>query len=103
AVNSLKKRLPGVTPSGRFAKRASTEILAHSGILCVDVDALDDPASLREKVKSDPCVLTAFVSPSGRGLKVWVRIRSDASLHRASFLAAQRHFKEDHNVEIDDD
>ena len=63
AVNSLKKRLPGVTPSGRFAKRASTEILMHSGILCVDVDKVDDPASLREKLESDPFVLTAFVSP----------------------------------------
>ena len=63
AVNSLKRRLPGVTPSGRFAKRASTEILVHSGILCVDVDKVDDPALLREKLKSDPFVLTAFVSP----------------------------------------
>ena len=103
AVNSLKRRLPGVTPSGRFAKRASAEILAHSGILCVDMDKLDDPASLREKLKSDPNVLTAFVSPTGRGLKVWVRIHPDASLHRASFLAAQRHFKEAHSVDIDGD
>ena len=31
AVNLLKKRLPGVTPSGRFAKRASAEILAPLG------------------------------------------------------------------------
>jgi phage/plasmid-associated DNA primase len=64
---------------------------------------LDDPALLREKLKSDPCVLTGFVSPSGRGLKAWVRIHPDASLHRASFLAAQRHFKEAHGVDIDDD
>ena len=103
AVNSLKKRLPGVTPSGRFTKRASAEILAHSGILCLDVDKLDDPASLRERLESDPFVLTAFVSPSGRGLKVWVRILPDTSLHRASFLTAKRHFKEAHGVEIDDD
>ena len=78
AVNPLKKRLPGVTPSGRFTKRASKEILAHSGILCVDLDKLDDPASLREKVKSDPHVLTAFLSPTGCGLKVWVRVQPDA-------------------------
>ena len=77
-------------------------ILAHSGILCVDIDKVDDPALLREKLKSDPHVLTAFVSPSARGLKAWVRIQPDASLHRASFLAAQRHFKEAHGVDIDE-
>jgi hypothetical protein len=32
AVKSLKKLLPGVTPSGRFTKRASAEILMHSGL-----------------------------------------------------------------------
>jgi putative DNA primase/helicase len=103
AVNSLKKRLPGVTPSGRFTKRASKEILAHSGILCLDVDKLDYPASLRERLESDRFVLTAFVSPSGRGLKVWVRILPDTNLHYASFLAAKRHFKEVHLVDIDGD
>ena len=103
AVNTRKRRLPGVTPSGRFAKRASAEILAHSGILCVDVDKVDDPASLRERLKSDRFVLTAFVSPSGRGLKVWVRILPDTSLHYASFLAAKTHFKEVHGVDIDGD
>ena len=103
AVNSLKKRLPGVTPSGRFAKRASAEILMHSGILCLDIDKVDYPAPLREKLRSDPHVLTAFVSPSARGLKVWVRILPDTSLHYASFLAAKRHFKEVHLVDIDGD
>ena len=103
AVNSLKRRLPGVTPSGRFTKRASKEILAHSGILCVDVDKVDDPASLRERLESDRFVLTAFISPSGRGLKVWVRILPDTNLHYASFLAAKRHFKEVHLVDIDED
>ena len=67
------------------------------------MDKLDDPASLREKLKSDPFVLTAFVSPTGRGLKVWVRILPDTSLHYASFLAAKRHFKEVHGVDIDGD
>ena len=103
AVNSLKKRLPGVTPSGRFAQRASAEILVHSGILCVDVDQLDDPILLRERLKRDPHVLTAFVSPSGCGLKAWVRILPDTSLHYASFLAAKTHFKEVHGVDIDGD
>jgi hypothetical protein len=103
AVNSLKKRLPGVTPSGRFSKRASTQILVHSGILCVDIDKVDDPAPLRETLKSDPYVLTAFLSPSGRGLKVWVRIRPDANLHHASFLAAKRYLKETHGIGIDED
>jgi hypothetical protein len=102
AADALKKRLPGVTPSGRFAKRASTKILTHSGILCVDVDDLDDPAALREKLKSDRHVLAAFVSPTGSGLKVWLRILPDASLHHTSFLAAQRHLKEVHGVDIDE-
>jgi BT4734-like, N-terminal domain len=103
AVNSLKKRLPGVTPSGRFAKRASAEILMYSGILCLDIDKVDDPTPLREKFRSDPHVLTAFVSPSAHGLKVWVRTHPDASLHRASFFAAKRYFRETHGIEIDED
>ena len=67
------------------------------------MDKVDDPASLRERLESDRFVLTAFISPSGRGLKVWVRILPDTNLHYASFLAAKRHFKEVHLVDIDED
>ena len=101
AATSSKRKLQGILFSGRFGQRANDQIQAHSGILCVDLDKLADAASFREKLKSDPHVLTVFISPTGSGLKVLVRIKADASRHHASFLAAQSHFKKAYGVEID--
>ena len=90
ASMALKKKLPALTPSGRFEKRCEAGIIEHSGILCLDIDHNLE----REKINSSPNVQFSFRSPTGSGLKAGIRIRPDPSTHARSFLAAQKYFKE---------
>lgn len=67
-----KKELPCFTPSGTFMKRNSLGIKEYSGIICLDLDNLASPESLKQFCKSLSWVWVAFITPSGKGLKVFV-------------------------------
>lgn len=107
AVAGLKKRLPGVLPSGRFTTRANgvplvEKLTAHSGLLGADLDLLGDRLpTLRAQLTADPHVYALSLSPTATGLKVWFRVRADASQHADSFAAVLRHCQEYYAVEVD--
>lgn len=91
AAKPLKKLLPGVTFSGRFNVRKTSGLIAHSGLICADLDALGDRlADVRADVIADPHTVAAFTSPSGDGLKVVLRCDPERH-HLQSFLAARAH------------
>lgn len=102
-----KKQLPGITWSGTFAQRAKAGLLAHSGLICADIDDAEEwdaIASLRRRIEADPVVAAVFRSPSGLGLKVLVRadpVPKDQEEHGKLFDALQAHFFEHHCVPID--
>jgi hypothetical protein len=87
AYRRAKSRLPAVTFGGIFAPiRSNTTLVAHSGIVTGDLDHLDNPLPLKAQLAQDPHVLFAFLSPSGWGLKVGVRVEpvtSAAAYHHA--------------------
>lgn len=68
-----KDWLPCFTPTGKFSHRSIKGMESYNGIICLDVDHVEDPASLKEKAKILPWVHAAFVTPSGKGLKVIVK------------------------------
>ena len=91
----LKKALPAVMWSGTFRKRANAAIIAHSGLLCADLDDIP-PARLSEirtKLATSRHVIAIFASPTGSGLKVLFKVRADANTHKASFFAVQSHVR----------
>jgi hypothetical protein len=93
-----KRLLPGFCMSGTGADRHQPR--AHSGLLQVDLDHLNgDLPTVRERVKADPHVAFGYVSPSGVGLKLGVRI--DPERHEESFAAAQAYFEEQYGAKID--
>ena len=68
-----KKKLLGVTLAGVFREgRHDRDLIDYSGLVHVDLDKLtvEQVQSYREILEKDPFVLVAFVSASGRGLKV---------------------------------
>ena len=69
-----KTRLPCITPGGVFRRRSIRALEAHSGFVMIDIDDLDDAASVRDGFERDPEVALAFVSPSGKGVKVLLAI-----------------------------
>lgn len=92
--NEAKGKLPSICWSGKFGARNAASILKHSGIVCLDFDAVEDIKRLREKVEADPYTFASFLSPSGTGLKVLVKIPPVTADHRAHFEALSEHFAE---------
>ena len=98
SISEAKKKLPAFCMSGTARNR--TEPLEHSGLLQVDLDALNtNLETVREKLQADAHIAFCFVSPSGDGLKCGLRI--DGSRHSASFTAAQDYFRQRYGLEID--
>ena len=69
---TLKKSLPCFTPSGVFSYRNSNGLTIYSGVICLDIDAIDKPEALKEITKKITWIWVSFITPSGKGLKIFV-------------------------------
>lgn len=87
-----KKQLPCICFSGKFLRREDSALTQHSGLIILDFDKVDDPAARREGFRQYPFVVAAFISPSGKGVKVLVRIPAIASQHKGHFTALRKLF-----------
>lgn len=85
--SALKKKLACILFSGKFTSRKDNAIQEHSGYTVVDLDHVPDVDSLKQKLKLIPYVKSAFVSPSGDGVKVVVRIPKSIQYHRENYSA----------------
>jgi hypothetical protein len=97
--NELKKGLPAICFSGRFKKRADDAIIEHSGLICLDFDGYENSDLMHEDkhlMTENPYVMAAFVSPSGNGLKVIIKIPSEPENHKRYFDALQEHFNSEY-------
>ena len=97
--NELKKNLPAVCFSGTFTKRTDKSISDHSGLICLDFDGYASKKELlqdKENFTKDKFVYSAFVSPSGNGLKVLVKIPADPENHVNFFNSLAKHFDSDY-------
>lgn len=75
----LKRALDYVTPAGTFAPtRANAHLQEASRLLVLDFDDLPDVAAARELLFADsmlgPEIALLFISPSGTGLKAFLRL-----------------------------
>jgi len=94
--NDLKKELPSICFSGKFNKRSDVALQEHSGLICLDFDGYSTKKSLladKNKFIKNKYVYSVFVSPSGKGLKVLVKIPRDPKNHTGYFLALEKYFK----------
>jgi hypothetical protein len=67
-----KDYLPVFTPTGIFSHRSIAGLEEYNGIICLDIDHVEEPEILRDKASKLNYVHAAFVTPSGKGLKVIV-------------------------------
>jgi hypothetical protein len=88
----LKDKLPVFTPTGIFNHRSLAGLETYTGIMCLDIDNVENPESLKESCKNIPWVYSAFVTPSGRGLKVIIKTNSDSENYRANELIVSQEF-----------
>ena len=97
--NEIKKELPAICFSGTFTKRADNAIVSHSGIICLDFDGYPSKKVMIEQKKmlsSDKYVYSVFISPSGDGLKVLIKIPQDIDNHVSYFNSLKNYFKSDY-------
>jgi hypothetical protein len=89
----LKMDLPLVTFSGVFNKRKKSELVAHSGLICLDVDDIPYADELKDRLKEEDYIHHMFISPS-RGLKIIIKIDAcNEEEHLQYFYALQKHFE----------
>ena len=94
AADKLKKSLPAFLWAGKFTTRKNDGIENFSGLLCADVDKVDERVGeLHDLARNDPHAAAAFVSPSGKGIKIVFRVpvAADASEYQRNFAAVRAH------------
>ena len=72
--DKLKKSAPLVTVSGSFSDRKDDALREHSGFIAIDIDNIDNPEDVKTQLKADSYIYSAFVSISGHGLCLIVKI-----------------------------
>ncbi len=104
AAERAKKSLPAFTPSATFNGGRKMEFLTnYNALMVLDIDKLEKEKlqQCRTKIRMDDFVFASFVSPSGNGLKIFVKVSSDKEQHKETFLELQKYFEELLQVEID--
>ena len=88
---AIRNKLPYVTPDGVWSNRStdkSSRLITPSGLIQVDIDGLNADAleKTRQIMVADPHTLILFISPSGAGLKSFVKCNNFFSCKGAVFI-----------------
>jgi hypothetical protein len=104
AYNKAKKALPAFTPSAKFVGGRKTEYLVeYSKCIILDIDKLSaaDLQNAKQLANQSEYTYASFISPSGNGLKILVKIETPETQHKETFLKVQAHYEEILKLEID--
>lgn len=104
AYSETKKKLPSFTPCGNFeGTRKAENLKTYSGFVILDIDKLtpEQVQQVKEKVMASPFTFSVFISPSGNGLKILVRVNSKPGEHATAFNQLKALYEKEIRVEID--
>jgi len=104
AYERAKKSLPAFTPSASFKGGRKLEYLtAYTQIVVLDIDKLtkEQLTNAKALAQETPYTYSAFISPSGNGLKIFVRVNSLQENHKEAFIALQKFYEEFLSLPID--
>lgn len=104
-AKGLKKMLPCVTISGTFKERNAEGLIEHSGRICIDLDAKDNPdienwPELRDTLGTWNEVEFAALSASGKGVFIVILI-SYPEKHLQHYHAIENIFKNKYCIKTD--
>ena len=95
----IKKKAPLVTISGSFSARKDDALRKHSNFIAIDIDNLDDAAATKERIGADPYIYAAFISISGKGLCLIVKI--DGTRHLDAFNGIAAYLYNEYQLIVD--
>jgi hypothetical protein len=104
AYNKAKKSLPAFTPSGKFIGGRKLEFLAdYSSCIILDIDKLtaSELQNAKNLAAQSEFTYACFISPSGNGLKILIKIDTPKTEHKETFLKVQAHYESILKLEID--
>jgi len=89
-----KQKLPLVGFGGTFTSRANSNLIQSSGLAMLDFDHVEDLQKLRDDVDNEIYTFSSFISPSGDGLKVLVKIPlvSTDKDYKSFYLELQKYY-----------
>jgi len=96
--NQIKKSLPGVCFNGTFFNRSIKGLNKKSGLIILDFDGLasfEETVAYKEQVCKDEYIFACWISPSGKGIKVLVKIPTTGE-HKGYFDSLEKHFKSEY-------
>ena len=98
----LKKGLLSATISGIFKEGHKAEnLIVHSGLIQIDIDKVNDLQKAIESLNNDKFTFACFISPSGNGIKVIVKIQPGISLHLQQFKELEQYYLRTYKQIID--
>ena len=94
----LKATLPGVCFNGTFNQRSIKGINERSGFIILDFDNIEnffEAELFKINLIKDKYVFSAWISPSGKGVKALIKIPTEG-LHKGYFDALAKHFNSEY-------
>jgi len=88
--NVAKSKLKSICFSGEFSYRSAKNCVKHSGFACLDFDdvgTFEDAICLRDSLQDNEYIYSAFISPSGNGVKAIVKIPAEINNHKKYYEA----------------
>jgi len=100
-ANIKRYNLDYITVAGTFKKRGDEYLINPSGLMVIDIDKIDEPTELKQIISIDKEIdlVMAFISPSGNGLKLIVRVEFE--YFTTYFNGYSSYLKHTYKIEID--
>lgn len=102
AANEAKGMLPAAMPSGVFGHRGDSSIIKYSGILCIDIDDVENIEEMRDTLTAMPWICGLFTSPSGAGLKAFCWSEETDPLAHGRVFASVRNSLAQEGIIVDE-
>ena len=101
-ASDVKKSLPAFTVSATFKdKRGKNFVDKYTRLLHLDYDYIDKVKELKARVIDIPYTYAVFISPSGNGLKVFVKTDNDLYSHTNAFNKLRDYYDSIVGIESD--
>lgn len=105
--NKLKNDLPAILFTGEFERRSIEGMKSHNGLMILDYDKFPDDETLQKewsKIVKNKHIITAFLSPSGNGIKAVLKVPScDKKTHYKIFHKFNEIYPSDYFDEANSD
>lgn len=93
--NKQKSTLPGVCFNGTFSYRSIAGLIEHSGLIVLDFDkfkTIQETIDFKNSICDDQYIYSAWISPSGKGIKALVKIPAISENHKEYFKSLKEYY-----------